>query len=754
MAYIVTNSSGTQTYQIPDQEVNQQTSISLLGRNVPNYGEPIAENFVFMLENFANDLPPARAITGQVWYDTELKQLRVRNSAGNWNLVGAVRTTRSSFPDDDRRRANDPGSMYYDLDYGILYVATNTSQQSDQNKWRPAIVSGEIANVAEPNQYQINNANVLANPPATVSRYGTQLKNLFVTDDTGIQRAVLALEYVQGAQEVVMAVFSDHDEFEANTDVAVISHGEIKSKAYTQQLNSSNGIGTTIRKGLNLRADNRTRVEVSNVSDHANLAFALNTGSYENGVANLALTITADNVAHQDADFVPNAADTYSLGNASNMFGNVYATTVWLGNGVGGGIVKNGSSEVVIGDPLAPIDEAYFDQITSNTIAATSASISSITGNLAGDVVGNVTGNVTGQVSDISNHSTTDLTEGDNLYYTTARVRTNVSVDAQSNLTYDNVSGVFGHQLTTTDIVEGDSLYFSTQRVRGNISAVTVGNDLGEFGNLSYNSSTGVHTFVAPTTAQVRGHLSNGAGLEYSVSTGVMSVGEGFGITVDTDTVAINTPEVRSVFEIAAGSQGILGYDNASGVFSFLGNQSTATSLPSRWVFSDNINQNVAGIKTFQNTTRFVAEGASTNIRIENSPRVQYGAVSGGSGSLLFENIQNPGTSITFSEQGDIVASGDITAFSDRRLKQDLKQITSALDKVRTLTGYTFERIDVAGKRQTGLVAQEVQDVLPEAVTQHHDLLAVSYGNMIGLIVEAIKELSEQVQDLSNKLEK
>ena len=99
---------------------------------------------------------------------------------------------------------------------------------------------------------------------------------------------------------------------------------------------------------------------------------------------------------------------------------------------------------------------------------------------VAGTLIGNVTGNVTGTVSDISNHNTGDLTEGSNLYYTTARHDSDFSVIIASTST-DSVS-------------EGSSnLYFTNARARGAVSVTDAGGD----GSLSYNSSTGVLTYTA-----------------------------------------------------------------------------------------------------------------------------------------------------------------------------------------------------------------------------------------------------------------
>jgi hypothetical protein len=107
-------------------------------------------------------------------------------------------------------------------------------------------------------------------------------------------------------------------------------------------------------------------------------------------------------------------------------------------------------------------------------------------------------------------------------------------------------------------------------------------------------------------------------------------------------------------------------------------------------------------------------------------------------------------TTHSFSDYGDFVASGDVTAYSDLRLKKDLVKIPDALNKVQQLNGYTYTRIDTS-KRQTGVVAQEVQKVLPEAVLDGEHL-SVAYGNMVGLLIEAIKELNTKVAFLESQV--
>lgn len=108
----------------------------------------------------------------------------------------------------------------------------------------------------------------------------------------------------------------------------------------------------------------------------------------------------------------------------------------------------------------------------------------------------------------------------------------------------------------------------------------------------------------------------------------------------------------------------------------------------------------------------------------------------------------------TIDSAGNFVTTGDVTAFSDRRVKMNIEKIENALEKIDQLEGITYTRID-SGARGTGLIAQDVEKVLPEAVhKQEFDgMLSVAYGNIVGLLVEAIKELKAEVRMLKDEVE-
>ncbi|WP_052262922.1 pyocin knob domain-containing S74 family peptidase [Chromobacterium violaceum] len=106
------------------------------------------------------------------------------------------------------------------------------------------------------------------------------------------------------------------------------------------------------------------------------------------------------------------------------------------------------------------------------------------------------------------------------------------------------------------------------------------------------------------------------------------------------------------------------------------------------------------------------------------------------------------------TKTGDMTAAGNVGWFSDRRLKKDVQPIEDALAKVQRLNGYTFTRTDT-GARQVGLIAQEVQAVQPEAVIEAADeakTLTVAYGNLVGLLVEALKEQQRNFEQLEARI--
>ena len=111
-------------------------------------------------------------------------------------------------------------------------------------------------------------------------------------------------------------------------------------------------------------------------------------------------------------------------------------------------------------------------------------------------------------------------------------------------------------------------------------------------------------------------------------------------------------------------------------------------------------------------------------------------------------NLSNSGNNLS----GSFTATGNITAFSDERLKENIETIEGALDKVSQMRGVTYNYKSELndGQRGTGVIAQEMQQVMPEVV-QDGEYLSVAYGNIVGVLIEAVKELKAELDQCKCK---
>jgi hypothetical protein len=169
-------------------------------------------------------------------------------------------------------------------------------------------------------------------------------------------------------------------------------------------------------------------------------------------------------------------------------------------------------------------------------------------------------------------------------------------------------------------------------------------------------------------------------------------------------------------------------------------------------------------------TSAFTIIGTYPSITLRNSQADwEYLMHNDGAGDLQFYfgagyTVNSWTQRYTFGRYGDftlrtgsLTASGDITAYSDIRVKENIEVIENALEKVKAIRGVTFNRTDLEndkGARHAGVIAQEVLEVLPEVVrTNDKGMYSVAYGNMVGLLIEAVKEQQLQIEELKNKLD-
>ena len=169
-----------------------------------------------------------------------------------------------------------------------------------------------------------------------------------------------------------------------------------------------------------------------------------------------------------------------------------------------------------------------------------------------------------------------------------------------------------------------------------------------------------------------------------------------------------------------------------------------------------------AGAATFNSTVSFKFLNTAWINSADGINRLYYTANSTSFYKTADDHIfRNSSDANRFSidNSGNGVFSGNVTAYgspSDLKLKEDIEVIDNAVDKIKQLKGITYT-LKSDGNRLTGLVAQDLEKVLPEAVYTEKDIetkdehLAIRYGNTVGLLVEAIKELEARVKELESK---
>lgn len=97
MAYVINKFNGTELIVLEDGTIDTSTSVNLVGRNYVGYGEVQNENFLFLLENFANDAPPSRPLAGQIWFNTDDNSANVYDGV-SWTPIGTAKVS-STEPD-------------------------------------------------------------------------------------------------------------------------------------------------------------------------------------------------------------------------------------------------------------------------------------------------------------------------------------------------------------------------------------------------------------------------------------------------------------------------------------------------------------------------------------------------------------------------------------------------------------------------------------------------------------------------------
>jgi len=264
-----------------------------------------------------------------------------------------------------------------------------------------------------------------------------------------------------------------------------------------------------------------------------------------------------------------------------------------------------------------------------------------------------------------------------------------------------------------------------------------------------------------------------------------------FATTIAADSVALGTDTTGNyVASLVAGTNITLSNNSGEGATPTIGLTNNSTTIGSTAISLGSSATTIAGLTSVTSTgfTGALTGNASTattlatarninGVSFNGSADITVTAAAGTlSGATLASGVTASSltsvgtlTSLTVSGAtatgaltvtGAVTATGDITAFftSDKRHKNNIQTIPNALEKVTKLNGVTWEWNDDVNEvtkstPKTGLIAQEVQEVLPEVVKTRDDgFLALDYSKMMGLMVEAIKEQQIQIEELKAQI--
>ena len=268
---------------------------------------------------------------------------------------------------------------------------------------------------------------------------------------------------------------------------------------------------------------------------------------------------------------------------------------------------------------------------------------------------------------------------------------------------------------------------------RGGSVLYTGMNSKGEYfiGKKKFNASTGEEIQTPITTAiisdfdtlTVNNLIVN---TKIDASTAIENVKT---LSVSGATTLSSTLSVSGATTLSS-TLGVTGNTSIGGTFGVTGNTSIGGTL------------SVSGATTLSSTL-----GVTGAVTISNSTQ----STSKTTGALIVTGGVGIGSNLNVGAA--LSVTGDITAFytSDQRLKDNIVPIPNALNKVLSISGNTFDWNKKSGKegKEAGVIAQEILEVLPEVVTtRDNGYLAVNYEKLVPLLIEAIKELKAEVEEL------
>jgi len=817
MSYTILNTSGATITTVTDGTFNTATNLQLPGPNAVGYGQKLNENLVHLLENFAASSAPGSEhsiisgtpITGQLWYDTGNKVLKIYDATvGSFTPLAGV--TSESHPAGTYPTPGKNGDFFYNTLTQQLFITENGSWSligpqftAQQGTSGTTLITTVDTNGGTHNIVGINSAGRLVAVLSADSTFTPQypIDNPGVGSSTVFPTIGPGITFANTIQNIGLTATLNGNVLSPTSGVVVVNTlpataiftgnllGNINGNVYGNVLASnilstnftSTNIYGTVQTAAQPNITSLGTLTSLNVSGPVTFATLPTYGG-------VSLATQGSSASFSKIDNTPIGVITPSTGSFTNLTSS-------------GTISGTGFTNIFASPPSAGIgttvpQAGVFTTLRANnldytTIGSTSAAAGSFTslsvsgattlngavsfGSASSLTLGGVTASGTITASNIVGTSfiqgTISAASASQPNITTMAGLTSASaLTTVGNITTGIWSGTsvkpqYGGtgtagSLTGIPYANGTSTWTQATNTQlaaalnGSAPTISGANITGiPFNNITPNTGfyllNGVPSFTGSVTLGSGSASLTGS---YNINTGYLSV-----------TNSLTIPAASSTQYGVVKVDGTTITINGSGQLVGASATVDAGSLSGTTLKSTIVNSSLTTVGTLGSLT---VSGAIASGSLNVSGAISSGSLAS-NGAITGQAVSIGGTIAATGANGYISASQDITAFagSDQRLKENIRPITGALSAVLGIGGKTFDWTDAViaerggedgyliRKQDFGVVAQDVLREFPLGVRQRpNGILAVDYEKLCALAFAAIAELTAKVEELESKL--
>jgi len=454
-------------------------------------------------------------------------------------------------------------------------------------------------------------------------------------------------------------------------------------------------------------------------------------------------------------DLTPHVSNEVSLGTSSLMFSDLFVASGSVINFNNGDVTLTHSSNtltvgggnlavagiVLDGNTITGIDDS--GEFTDNDVhIMTSAGINDKFAVINANTTGS-SGSCTGTAAVATGCTITANNSGNETIFPVFvdGATGTQGLETDTGFTFNPSSGTLTTSKIATDVAS------IVENNKSNAALMTLtGQGAGNQSNISLHmvgNSTSTNVVKMKMTALATDDSTGiGAGiLSYLGTADTFNIGQStthnnMAISIDNDDVATITNALALSAGFTLDGNTISGIDDTSEFTDNNNHIMTSTAIKNKIADNDNSFMLVSTTTTQSGTKTFSGVIDITNATDSSSANGDNGALRCEGGASIAKKLYVGST---------ITGSADVIAFSDRKLKENIETLDGK--KVLDMRGVSFTRKDT-GAESSGVIAQEIQKVAPELVHDTEGTLGVAYGNLVGYLIEAIKDQQKQIDEL------